>query len=121
MVSQNRRHRLNGQNVYRRLFERILAICIKNDLVDGKRVLTDSTHVKANAAKKTEYKAFVEKEAAWYMERLDRYEALERERLEEEQRRPCYDPDYYRLNNREFQMVFHRVNLLVSLNDILAE
>ena len=82
-ISQNRRRRLNGQNLYRRLFERVLTICIENDLVDGILVLTDSTHVKANASKKTEYKAFVEKEAAWYMERLDRYEALERERLEE--------------------------------------
>ena len=82
-ISQNRRRRFNGENVYRRLFERILAICIENNLVDGKLILTDSTHVKANASKKTEYKAIVEKEAAWYIERLDRYEALERERLEE--------------------------------------
>ena len=82
-ISQNRRRRLNGENLFRRLFERVLAICIEKNLVDGKLVLTDSTHVKANASKKTEYKAIVEKEAAWYMERLDRYEALERERLED--------------------------------------
>jgi hypothetical protein len=50
--------------------------------VDGKLILTDSTHVKANASWKRDCKALVEKEAAWYMERLDRYEALERDRLE---------------------------------------
>ena len=81
-ISQNRRRRFNGEDLYRRLFERVLVICIENDLVDGKLVLTDSTHVKANASKKSEYKVLVEKEAAWYMERLDKYEALERERLE---------------------------------------
>ena len=80
-ISQNRRRRFNGENLFRRLFERVLAICIEKDLVDGKLILTDSTHVKANASKKSEYKVLVEKEAAWYMERLDRYEALERERL----------------------------------------
>jgi len=81
-ISQNRKRRFNGENLYRRLFERVLAICIEKDLVDGKLVLTDSTHVKANASKKSEYKVLVEKEAAWYMELLDKYEALERERLE---------------------------------------
>ena len=58
-ISQNRRRRLNGENLYRRLFERVLAICMENDLVDGKLVLTDSTHVKANASKKSEYKVLV--------------------------------------------------------------
>ena len=81
-ISQNRRRRFNGENLYRRLFERILVLCIENELVDGKLILTDSTHVKANASRKSEYKVLVEKEAAWYMELLDKYEALERERLE---------------------------------------
>jgi len=82
-ISQNRRRRFDGENLYRRLFERVLVMCIEKGLVDGKLILTDSTHVKANASRKSEYKVLVEKEAAWYMERLDRYEAWERERLEE--------------------------------------
>jgi hypothetical protein len=57
-------------------------ICIEKGLVDGKLILTDSTHMKANASKKTEVRVTVEKEAAWYMERLDKIEAAERERLE---------------------------------------
>jgi hypothetical protein len=81
-ISQNRRRRFNGTNVCRRIFERILAICIEKGLVDGKLILTDSTHVRANASRKSEVRAVVEKEAAWYMERLDRYEAAEREELE---------------------------------------
>lgn len=81
-ISQNRRRRFDGKNLYRRLFERVLALCMEKDLVDGKLILTDSTHVKASASRNSEYKIQVEKEAAWYMERLDRYEAQEREALE---------------------------------------
>jgi transposase len=81
-ISQNRRRRWGGENLCRRIFERILGMCIEKGLVDGKLILTDSTHVKANASWKKNYKVLVEKEAAWYMDRLDRYEALERERLE---------------------------------------
>ena len=81
-ISQNRRRRFAGESLYRRLFEKILGLCIEKGLVDGKLILTDSTHVKANASKKSEYKVLVEKEAAWYMEHLDRHEAYEREKLE---------------------------------------
>jgi transposase len=81
-ISQNRRRRFNGENVYRRLFERVLAMCIEKGLIDGKLILTDSTHVRANASRQSEIKVTVEKEAAWYMERLDRYEAIERRELE---------------------------------------
>ena len=81
-ISQNRRRRFNGENLYRKLFEHILVLCIEKGLVGGKLILTDSTHVKANASKKTEVRVTVEKEAAWYMERLDKYEVQEREKLE---------------------------------------
>ena len=82
-ISQNRRRKFNGTDLFRKIFERILTQCIEKGLVDGKLILTDSTHVKANASRRSEVKVIVEKEAAWYMERLDRYEALEREKLEE--------------------------------------
>jgi transposase len=82
-ISQNRRRRFRGKNLYRCLFERVLEMCIEKGLVDGRLIITDSTHVKANASRKSEYRMLVEKEAAWYMERLDRYEELEREKLEE--------------------------------------
>jgi transposase len=81
-ISQNRRRRMNGENIFRRLFERVLLVCMEKGLMEGKLILTDSTHVKANASRRTEYTVRVEREAAWYMERLDRYEALERSALE---------------------------------------
>jgi transposase len=81
-ISQNRRRRFNGKDVFRRLFENILRQCIEKGLVDGKIILTDSTHVKANASGKRDVKVVVERETTDYMERLDRYEEAERERLE---------------------------------------
>ena len=81
-ISQNRRRRFNGQNLYRRLFETILGMCIERGLVDGKIVLTDSTHIKANASRRSEVRVVVEKEATAYMALLDRYETAERARLE---------------------------------------
>jgi len=81
-ISQNRRRRFNGEKLFRRLFEEILRQCMEKGLVEGRVILTDSSHVKANASLKNNMKALVERETSGYMERLDRYEAEERERLE---------------------------------------
>ena len=83
-ISQNRRRRFNGKNVFRCLFERVLTVCIEKGLADGKLILTDSTHVRANASRQSEVNVIVEKELAHYLERLDKYEVAERERLEHE-------------------------------------
>ena len=82
-ISQNRRRRFNGKNLFRGLFEHILLQCMEKGLVDGRVILTDSTHVKASASPKANVKVLAERETTGYMERLDKYEAEERERLEE--------------------------------------
>jgi len=82
-ISQLRRRKFNGTDLFRRIFERILSICIEQGLVDGKLILSDSTHTKANASKKSEVKIDIEKEASAYWERLDKYEQIEREKLEQ--------------------------------------
>lgn len=71
-ISQNRRRRFNGKNLFRRLFEHILLECMEKGLVDGRVILTDSTHVKANASSKADVKVLVERETTGYMERLDK-------------------------------------------------
>lgn len=81
-ISQNRRRRFQGKALFRRLFERILAQCIAKGLVAGDLILTDSTHVKANASFKKNIQVMAEHETTSYMERLDIYEEQERERLE---------------------------------------
>ena len=82
-ISQNRRRRFGGENLFRRLFEHILHLCMEKRLVEGKLILTDSTHVKANASFKANVKVLAEHETTDYMERLDIYEAQERKRLED--------------------------------------
>jgi len=72
-----------GENLFHYLFEHILHLCIEKGLVDGKLILTDSTHVKANASFKANVKVLAEHEITDYMERLDLYEAQERKRLED--------------------------------------
>jgi len=81
-ISQNRRRRFDGQNLFRQLFEHVLFQCLECGLVGGRLILTDSTHVKANASKHSLYRVTAEREAAWFTERLDTYETLERERLD---------------------------------------
>lgn len=81
-ISQNRRRRFHGKNLFRRLFEHILNQCMEKGLVDGRIILTDTTHVKANASFEANMKVLAERETTDYMERLDRYEAEERARLE---------------------------------------
>ena len=83
-ISQLRKRKFNGTDLFHKIFEHILAACIENGLVDGKLILSDSTHVKANASKKSEIKIDVEKETVAYWERLDKYEQIEREKLEAE-------------------------------------
>jgi len=73
-ISQNRRRRFGGENLFHCLFEHILHLCMEKGLVDGKLILTDSTHVKANASFKTNVKVLAEHEITDYMERLDLYE-----------------------------------------------
>lgn len=48
-ISQNRRRRFCGTDVFREIFERIVRECINAGLVGGKCVVMDSTHVRANA------------------------------------------------------------------------
>jgi transposase len=85
-ISQLRRRKLKGTDLFRKIFERVLAACVDKGLVDGKLILTDSTHVKANASKRSEIKVEVEKRAVSYWSRLDKYEEAEREKLEAEGR-----------------------------------
>ena len=92
-ISQNRRRRFNGTDIFRRLFERVLFMCIEKGLVDGKLILTDSTHLRANASRRKDVKMLVEKDTADYLRRLDKYEAEERRKLESEGRIKPKKPD----------------------------
>lgn len=83
-ISQLRRRKPSFRKVFRRLFEKVVRQCIEKGLVSGRLTATDSTHVKANASRASEYLMEVPEEAGVYWERLDTYEE---EGLEELERR----------------------------------
>lgn len=85
-ISQNRRRRFQGATLFREIFERIVEQCIAAGLVTGSALGTDSTHVKANASRKSEVVVTVEQTPHAYLELLDAYEEAERETSGKEKR-----------------------------------
>lgn len=73
-ISQLRRRKPSFRKIFRRLFEEVVRQCVVAGLVSGRLAVTDSTHVKANASRASEYEVDVQEEAGNYWERLDAYE-----------------------------------------------
>ena len=80
-ISQLRRRKFNDADLFKKLFMRVLELCAEQGLVSGRLLVTDSTHVKANASKSSKIKIAIERQTAEFFEQLDTYEAQERERL----------------------------------------
>jgi len=80
-VSQLRRRKYNDADLFKKLFVQVLKLCVNAGLVSGKLLVTDSTHIKANASKSSKISVEIERETSAYFERLDEYEKAERERL----------------------------------------
>jgi len=80
-ISQLRRRKFNDADLFRKLFIQVLKLCVEAGLVRGKLLLTDSTHVKANASKTSKEKIEIEYSVDEYFKKLDEYEAEERENL----------------------------------------
>jgi transposase len=81
-ISQLRRRKFDDADLFRKLFIHVVRLCAENGLINGKLLITDSTHVKANAAKMSKVAVQIEKDTAEFFELLDAYEAEERKRLE---------------------------------------
>ena len=79
-ISQLRRRKPSFRKVFRRLFETVVRQCIELGLASGRMTATDSTHVKANASRKSEYLVDMPEAPGVYWDRLD---AHEEEGLEE--------------------------------------
>ncbi len=73
-ISQLRRRKPSFRKVFRRLFETVVQQCIELGLASGRLTATDSTHVKANASRKSEYMVDMPVEPGVYWDRLDAYE-----------------------------------------------
>lgn len=74
IFSVNRLRRFNDTQVYENIFNKIVEQAIKHDLVKGRIVYTDSTHIKANASlSKFENEDYIveEKEDTELLERIN--------------------------------------------------
>lgn len=76
IFSANRKRRFGDNKIIEEIFDEIVRKCIELKLVDGKLLLTDSTHIKANVYKENQEKIFVTETPSAYMQKLDK-EALE--------------------------------------------
>lgn len=80
-ISQLRRRKFNDADLFKKLFAHVVKLCVETGLVSGKLLITDSTHVKANAAKMSKITVEIERETTDFFKKLDEYETAERERL----------------------------------------
>lgn len=78
-ISQNRRRRFNGTDIFQKVFDEIVFQAISHNLVGGKILYTDSTHLKANANNKKSVVQEVEKSVKDYVEELNK--AIDEDRI----------------------------------------
>ncbi|MCX8085081.1 MAG: IS1182 family transposase, partial [Calditerrivibrio sp.] len=70
-ISQNRKRKFNGTNIMQDIFDEIVLLGIKNGLIEGKTLFTDSTHLKANANKHKFTRQKVKESTKTYLDELD--------------------------------------------------
>jgi transposase len=70
-ISQTRRRRWKGTNIFEDIFTEIVRKCIDVGLVDGSLILTDSTHIKANASSERKEFVTVAIQPREYIKKLD--------------------------------------------------
>lgn len=79
-ISWNRRTRFADTTVFQDIFDEVVLLAINHRMVSGRVLMTDSTHLKANANKKKYTKEMVEVSTRAYEEELN--QAIEEERKE---------------------------------------
>lgn len=75
-ISQLRRRKFSGTTIFQDIFDEIVRKCMEEGLVTGKLLLTDSTHIRANARNNLREVIEVPDTPSEYMQKLDR-EAFE--------------------------------------------
>jgi len=78
-ISQNRRRRFKGTDIFRQIFDEIVRQSIDSGLVSGKYLFTDSTHLKASANRNRREKVEVEQSPKDYLDELEMAVNIERE------------------------------------------
>lgn len=70
-ISQLRRRKFNGTNLFEEIFDEVVRLCMARGLITGKLLLTDSTHVRANARNNLYETVTVDDEPSAYIRRLN--------------------------------------------------
>lgn len=70
-ISQLRRRKFNGTNLFEEIFDEVVRLCMARGLITGKLLLTDSTHVRANARNNLYETVTVDEEPSAYIRRLN--------------------------------------------------
>ena len=86
--SQLRRRKFNGTTLFEDIFEQVVRLCMEKGLITGKLLLTDSTHIRANARNDLYETITVADEPSAYLQRLNEQavaEGLLREDYKERQ------------------------------------
>ena len=69
--SKLRKRKFKDSNIYQEIFDEIVFRAINLNMVSGKILYSDSTHIKANANKQKHTKKEVEKSTKWYLDELE--------------------------------------------------
>ncbi|WP_199929830.1 IS1182 family transposase [Brevibacillus brevis] len=70
-ISWNRRTRFKNTNVFQEIFDEIVRLAIQHRMVAGRVLISDSTHLKANANKRKFKKHVIEKTSRAYLKDLE--------------------------------------------------
>jgi transposase len=90
VIWQNRRRRYKETDIPQQIFDEIVKQAIRHNLVDGKVLYSDSTHLKANANKNKFTNKEITRSTKAYVAELDKAVALDREKHE---KKPLKDKD----------------------------
>lgn len=77
-ISWNRRNRFKGTGIFQEIFDEIVLLAINHRMVSGRVLMSDSTHIKANANKRKFETEMVKQNTRDYVQELD--EAVEEDR-----------------------------------------
>ena len=117
-LSQLRRRKFNNSRIFEDIFDAIVRKCIEIGLVVGETLLTDSTHIRANAAKDKRETVTVKHGPSDYMRKLDETalaeglvtELGEPKEETKEVTKSTTDPDCGLLNRPGKPVGFHYLN-----------
>ncbi len=99
VIWQNRLRRYNGSEVPQQIFDEIVRQAMAKELVGGKILYSDSTHLKASANKNKFTEQVVKKESKEYMEDLNK--AIKEDRVAHGKKSLKFDGDELKEDSKE--------------------